>query len=424
MLPRHLTPAVQRALRRSPVVLLTGSRQVGKSTLVQALARAAWRGAYATLDDRATLDAALHDPDAFLEANPAPLAVDEVQRAPDLLRAVKRVVDRDRRPGRYLLTGSANLLTLKSVSERLSGRVALFNLEPFSWTELERRAAPRTLEPLLAAPDAPAALRVLGRRSTPARRSAIQHRILAGGFPIPSRMTSARDRREWFAGYRATYLERDVRELAALEHAPAFSRLLSLLALRSGQLMNFTNLSGEAGLAMMTLRRYTALLEATYQLFFLQPYAARPAKRLVRTPKVYLSDSGLCCHLSGVDDWVALERQGRVGALVETWFVCELRRLLGSAPSGISPYFWRDHAGHEVDVVLEGRGRRVAGIEVKWSSTVGRGDLSGLAAMRRDLGPRMGLGIVAYGGTEIVGFDRVTLAVPFSVLVGPDAPAR
>ena len=424
LLDRHLRLPIERALKRFPVVLLSGARQVGKSTLARSLAKGNWSGTYVTLDDRASLDAALLDPDGFLAARATPLVIDEVQKAPDLLRAVKKAVDERRRPGRFLLTGSANVLTLSTVAERLSGRVAVFYLEPLSWSEISRAKPSAAIQLLLGAPDAPSALRALGPLALPNRRRELQKRVLSGGYPPAALARSAEERRQWFAGYQATYLERDIRDLANIEHLPEFNRLLGLLALRSAQLLNLSEVARESNLRMMTLRRYCGLLETTFQIFRLQPYFSNRAKRLVKSPKLYLSDSGLTSFLSGADSWAVLERQGRTGALVETWVAGELRRFLSGLAIRIDAFFFRSHDGHEVDFVLEGPGTRVLGIEVKLASRVTPRDLAGLSKMRDALGKRMAVGVVAYGGTELVGIDRYTVAVPFGALFGPDAPPR
>ncbi len=421
LLPRHLAPRLERALRTSPVVLLTGARQVGKSTLARDLASGRWSASYVTLDDRTALDAALTDPDGFLEAQPVPLVIDEVQRAPDLLRAVKKRVDLDRRPGRYLLTGSANVLTLKSVSESLAGRVSVFQLDPFSWRELAHASPGPALGVLWRARTASEAVRGLGSVGRAHRWREVQDLILRGGYPIPARLRSAAARRDWYDGYRTTYLERDIRDLSTIAHLPEFGRLLSILALRTGQLVNFADLSRDTGLQAMTLRRYFGLLETTYQISLLQPYFVNAAKRLVKTPKIHATDTGLSCYLAGADTWESIERQGRSGALLETWVHSELRRALACESDRTGLYFWRSHDGYEVDFVLEGPDARLLGIEVKRSSTIDPRDRLGLAKLRELVGERMGLGVIAYGGDQIVGLDGTTLAVPFGRLFGPEA---
>jgi len=419
MIRRHLQQRILESLRHFPVVLLTGARQVGKSTLVQTLAPSDWPARYVTLDDRTVLDAALRDPDGFIAGIPTPVTLDEVQRAPDLLRAIKLAVDRNRTPGQYLLTGSANLLTLKTVSESLAGRIVLHELLPFSWAELTRADPPTTFRNLFETRDAKALLSRWSHKAPLRRRREIEGLILAGGFPTPALLTSPVTRQEWFAAYRQTYIERDVRDLAAIAHLPDFSRLLALLALRTGQILNSSDLSRDVGLPFTTLRRYMNLLELTYQLFLLRPFFANVGKRLVKTPKLYLADSGMTCHLAAADTWAVLERQGRTGAMVETWAMSELRKLLAATGPGIGMWYWRPHAGREVDFLLE-RGEALVAVEVKWSQRISEADVAGLRQVARDLKGRVRLGILLYPGTDALALDAHTVAVPFSIFFGVD----
>lgn len=420
MLRRHLQDRILDSLRHFPVVLVTGARQVGKSTLAQAVARTEWRAGYLTLDDRAVLDAALRDPDGLIAGTPTPLVVDEVQRAPDLLRAIKLVVDRNRKLGQYLLTGSANLMTLRTVSESLAGRVVLHELHPFSWSELARASLPTTLHDIFEAKGAKAVLSRWPRTAPVKRRREIERQILTGGFPTPALLDSARPRQEWFASYRQTYLERDLRDLAAVAHLPDFNRLLALLALRTGQLLNYSDISRDLGLRLTTLRRYMNLLELTYQMFLLRPYFTNVGKRLVKTPKVYLGDTGMACHLAAADSWSILERQGRMGAVVETWVAAELRKLVAATDPRLGLWYWRPHAGHEVDFLIE-RGDKLVAMEVKWAQRITEADALGLHQCAQDLRGRLHLGILLYPGTEALALDRNTVAVPYSVFFGVDA---
>jgi len=417
MIRRHLQARILDSLRHFPVVLVTGARQVGKSTLVQALAQGDWQARYLTLDDRAVLDTALRDPDGLIAGTPTPLVLDEVQRAPDLLRAIKLGVDRDRKPGQYLLTGSANLMTLKTVSESLAGRLALHELHPFSWSELAQAKPPTTLHDLFEIKDVKLLLSRWPRRTAPGRRGAIERLILSGGFPTPALMDSEAARHEWFAAYRQTYLERDLRDLAAVEHVPDFNRLLSLLALRTGQLLNYSDLSRDLGLPLSTLRRYMSLLELTYQVFLLRPYFANVGKRLVKTPKVYLGDTGMACHLAVADTWKVLERQGREGAVVETWVAAELRKLIAATDPRIQLWYWRPHAGREVDFLIE-RGEALVAVEVKWTQRITSGDTAGLQQCAEDLRGRVRMSLLLYPGTEVLALDRHTVAVPFNIFFG------
>ena len=419
MIRRYVQDQVGEALKHFPVVLLTGARQVGKSTLAQALIRPSWDALYLTLDDRATLDAALRDPDGLISATPTPVVIDEVQRAPDLMRAIKRAVDRDRKPGKYLLTGSANVVTLSSVSESLAGRVALCTLQPFSWPELREVPPPNILDDLFKVSNSKDLLKCLPRPSGKNYREQVVERILTGGYPPPVLMDSAKARQQWFSSYRQTYLERDILTLKAIENIPDFNGLLSLVALRTGGLLNLSDLSRDTGLPHSTVRRYMNLLEVTYQVFLVRPYFANVGKRLVKTPKLYMGDTGMALFLRGVEEWGDLEHQGQVGPMVETWIASELVKLLSISGSIYRLHFWRTQSGHEVDFLVE-RGRKIVAIEVKWSQRIGQSDIANLKRCAEDLKGTLHMAVVLYTGTEIVPFDPHTVAVPLNLFFGVD----
>ncbi|MBF0518508.1 MAG: ATP-binding protein, partial [Nitrospirae bacterium] len=368
-------------------------------------------------DTRVTLDAALNDPDGFMNATPVPTIIDEVQRAPDLMRAIKSVVDKNQKPGQYLLTGSANLMTLAKVSETLAGRVALHELHPFMWSEITNKKPPTIVGELFAAEDAVTLLKKWKNYTFPDRRKEIEHLVLAGGYPTPSQMTSIRARRRWFDSYRQTYIERDIRDIAAIEHLPDFNRLLSLLSFRTGQIINFSEISREMGLSLTTLRRYIGLLETTYQIYFIRPYFVNIGKRLIKMPKMYFSDSGIACHLCAVEDWETLERQGRVGALVETWAASELRKLIALGDMRYHLYYWRTYTGGEVDFLIE-HGQRIVAIEVKWSNKLDNSDMSALKECAKNLKGRHVISVLLYPGTELVAIDKQTIAMPFGFFFG------
>jgi len=419
MIQRHISTDIIDSLRHFPVVLLTGARQVGKSTLAEMLSSTKWKAACYSLDTRMVLDAALEDPDGFIAGTPVPAIIDEVQRAPDLMRAIKGAVDRDRKPGQYLLTGSADIMTLAKVSETLAGRVALHELQPFMWSELAGKKPPPVLKDLFTTRDANKLLKRWKRRRFPDRRSEIKERIIAGGYPTPSLMKTARARRRWFDSYRQTYIERDIRDITAIQHLPDFGRLLSLLSFRTGRIINFSEVSRELGIPFSTLRRYMDLLEVTYQVYLLRPYFTNIGKRLIKMPKLYFGDSGMASHLSAVDDWKTLERQGRVGSMVETWAASELRKLISLGDSRYQLYYWRTYTGREVDFIIE-RGEELVAIEVKWSQRLDDSDFSGLRDCARDLKGRLLLSVLLYPGTELVALDKQTIAMPFGLFFGMD----
>lgn len=409
MIRRHLQPLVEGALKAFPVVLITGARQVGKSTLAKALIGRRWPAAYLTLDDPGTLGTALSDPDGLLRAHDAPLVIDEVQRAPDLLRAIKLLVDRRRRPGRYLLTGSANLMTLRTVSETLAGRVALHRLWPFSWSERTGQALPTFFGDLFRAAQAGTILRKYFGQRPP--RADLREAIFRGGYPPPSLMSSAARRRQWFEGYRQTYLERDLRDLTNILYLPEFNRLLTLAALRSGQTLNLAAFARELALQEMTVKRYIGLLEQTFQVTIVPPYYTNVGLRLVKTPKLYASDTGLACYLSGARDWNTLEQQGRLGAMLETWVAAELVKWMALQDDYYQLYFWRTHTGKEVDFLLA-RGEEMVAIEVKESATLSRRDWAGIEACEDALGKRLRFSVILHRGDQVLGLTPRRLAVP------------
>jgi hypothetical protein len=410
--PRLLTGDVERALRAFPVVAILGARQTGKTTLATDIARR--RGfASVTLDDPRVHDAALRDPDGFLASNPPPLLIDEAQRAPDLFRAMKLAVDRRRRPGTYLITGSANYLLMRSVSESLAGRVALFELPPLSWPEWRGVQTPRVLAHLLAARSVPDALRRIGRRPSPPE-SALRERILRGGLPVPGAMRSADARRTWFTSYVQTYLERDLRDLARIPSLPDFARLLRLLALRTGRMVSYADLARDADLSPTTVRSYLGLAVVAYFVRLLPPFFTSGSKRLVKAPKTMLVDTGLAAHLAGAESWPEVERSGLAGPLVESWVYGQLLALLGRSPGSAELYFWRTHAGAEVDFVLAS-GRRLLPIEVKWSAAPRAPALRGIESFLAEFRDRAPFGVVLHRGTEPVALRARVLALPLAV---------
>jgi len=417
MIRRYLTGAVVESLSHFPVVLLTGARQVGKSTLAQSLISSLWPARYVTLDDRNVLDAALRDPDGFIAGQKDPVIIDEVQRAPDLLRAIKLSVDRDRTPGRFLLTGSANLLTLSTVSETLAGRVGLHSLLPFSWAEKKGRPRNPIFERLLAARTASEAAALFPPSHRRDRKQEIIEDILAGGFFPAAMAPTERARREWFASYRQTYLERDLLNIKAIEHLPDFNRLLTLSSLRTGRLVNQSDLARDSGLAFSTLRRYMNLLDVTYQVYFLPPYHVHIGKRLVKTPKLFFQDTGMAAYFAGLDDWATMEKQGFAGPFVETWAASEIRKAISLEDRRLNLYFWRTQTGQEVDFLIERAGKIVA-IEVKWGGRIEDSAVRNLARCLDDLGGGASLGVVLYGGSEILVLNPKIFAVPFGAFFG------
>lgn len=403
MYRRLIEGRLQAALADTRVVLLNGARQTGKSTLAQQMA-AQRGGHYVTLDDPAIVGLARSDPSALVQRVGPFIVVDEVQHAPELFPAIKQVVDADRRPGRFLLTGSANVLLLPRLSESLAGRIEILTLQPLSQGELEAAGSNLVDELFGEAPWRPG-LRALDRIEA-------CQRIVVGGFPEAVARPSSERRDAWFRSYVTSLLQRDVRDLASIEGLTDMPRLLGLLAARSGALMNMSEVSRAAGIAHSTLRRYLALLEATYVLQPLPAWSINIGKRLVRSPKIHLLDSGLAAHLRGDLDAASLSRSPSLGPLLETFVVQEVRKLLGWSRQNATAYHFRTAAGQEVDLVLEAPGQRVAGVEVRASAKVGPSDFKGLRALAEAAGDSFVRGVVLYLGDQCVPFADNLWALP------------
>lgn len=405
MLRRNLAPALRAALADRPVVLLHGARQTGKTTLAREIRAGA---PYLTMDDAAAYAAAIGDPQGFIDGLRGPVVLDEVQRAPDLFRAIKRAVDADRTPGRFLLTGSANILLLPRIAESLAGRVDIVTLRPLSQGEIDGRSETFIDAAFASRPDFDA-----GKRPS---IEAVWSRALRGGFPevVASIAPSRRD--AWFGSYLTAILQRDVRDIAAVEDLGALPRLLTLLASRTAGLLNYADLARGLSIPQSTLKRYFALLEALFLVRTAPPWSVNIGTRLVKTPKVYIADTGMVAHLLALSESRLERATGAAGALLETFIANELVKQTGWCKRRPEVLHFRTHAGHEVDIVLEDRGGEIVGIEVRAGASIGQDDFKGLRALAEAAGKRFVRGIVLYGGSEIVPFARNLIALPIQTL--------
>lgn len=412
MLSRHIEPLLTEALEDTPVVLLNGARQTGKSTLAQTVARAQGRR-YLTLDDRVTLAAARADPTGFVAGLDTKVAIDEIQRAPELLLDIKASVDRDRQPGRFLLTGSADVLMLPQVADSLAGRMEVLTLWPLSSAEIAGDAGFNRADALFDAP-----LAVL--TAPPCERATLVDALVRGGFPDAIGRVSTRRRGAWFDAYVETVMQRDIRDLAQIDQLAQVPPLLQLLSIRSASQLNLAELSRSLALTQTTLRRYFTLLQTLFLVHLVPAWARNPGKRLVKTPKVMLCDSGLLCALGGMGGVHGLEAAsltaalGLPGALVETWVANELRRHLAFSTRGLNLWHYRSQAGAEVDFLLEDRQGALVGIEVKASASIDERDFKGLKHLQDTEPETFRRGIVLYAGREAVAFSAQLLALPLS----------
>lgn len=419
MIKRHITNFVKQSLHEFPAVLINGARQVGKSTLAQQLNKEGIVSQYITLDDLSQLEAAREDPHGFIESFSSPVAIDEIQRAPDLLRAIKKTVDEDRKPGRFLLTGSANIFSYPGVSESLAGRIDVIHLEGLSLGELLHQE-----EPSLFLTDLFSGLsthdlmqkwnqELQHKPSLPTNH--LDETMFYGGFPEVALKKEERFRERWFSSYHSAYIERDVRDINKFLNVVLFSKLFRLVGLQTGNLLNQKKLSVEIGLDQRTIARYLEILEMTYQASQLSPWFSNTRKRLIKTPKIYLHDSGQACYLSGILNSISLKTHSYYGAIFETWVWSELRKLQAFA-SGIYSYFYRTHEGKEVDFLLT-RGNIFWGIECKSAASVEKRDFHGLQDLQNALSSNQVKGIVLYKGEKVIPFSETMLAVPIRCLI-------
>ncbi|MFH1175937.1 MAG: ATP-binding protein [Acidobacteriota bacterium] len=399
---RTLEDVIKRAARQFPVVVLTGPRQSGKTTLLKHVFGGTHR--YVSLDPPDVRLAATEDPRGFLASQRPPVIFDEAQSAPVLLPYIKEEVDRHRdRAGQFLLTGSQNLMLAQGVTESLAGRAALLRLLPLARREIAG-------QPQLALPWET-------QKGRPAPRPLdlpIWPSLLRGGYPelISGRIT---DTALWHASYVQTYLERDVRSLRQIGDLGQFQAFLRLVASRTAQLLNLSDAARDLGVAVNTVKAWLSILEATYQVIVLRPYWANVGKRLVKSPKVYFTDTGTLSYLAGLQDPSHAANGPLGGPLLETAVITEVLRSL--AHRGIEPqlYFWRTATGVEVDLVVD-TGPTLVPIEVKLSSTPNPAMARGIEAFRRDIGPRAIRGFVVHPGNITLPLGPDAVALPLSAL--------
>ena len=388
------------------MVCLLGPRQSGKTTLARTLEP---RHAYITFDDAATLAFARADPTGFVAALPPRAILDEIQRVPELLRTLKLAVDRDRRPGRFVLTGSANLLLLPGLGDSLAGRMEVVQLQPLTAAE-QARAPGRFLAALLGG-----RLRPAIATTAPQVPLALAARIVAGGFPEAVARSAARAR-SWHREYLRTLLERDVRDVAHVRDTAAVGRMLEMLALRTGELLNVSSLGNDLDLRRETVEHYLAVCERLYLVRRLPPWHRNQASRLIKSPKVHVLDSGLAATLTGLTaaDWST--QRSRFGHLLESFVVQQLVAQAGWTDPDLRFWHYRDKDQVEVDLVIT-RGRQTWGVEVKSAVTATPADGQGLRRLAEQCGADYQGGALLYAGDSAFALgDGRNLAVPLTRL--------
>jgi predicted AAA+ superfamily ATPase len=403
---RWIEPRIIEALLDTPVILLAGPRQSGKTTLVRQMAAPDMR--YLTLDDELTLLSARNDPVGLIRSLDRAV-IDEIQRAPQLLLAIKKSVDEDRRPGRFLLTGSANLMALPTVADSLAGRMETLSLLPLSQSEIEGRTANWI--------DSAFAGRIL-TVATPALGATLVERVLKGGYPEAVIRPTERRRVAWARQYIDAIIQRDVRDIANIEKLDQLPRFLSGLAQTAGQMCNYTQLGGQVGLDSKTAARYTGIFEQMYLLKRVEVWARNRLNRIVKTPKLQFIDAGLLATLMDLGSDEALQDRSRFGHVLETFVYGELLKHTTTSEGDYRLLYYRDADQVEVDVVIENMAGQIMGVEVKAAATVNAGDLRGLKKLASIAGAQFKMGVLLYDGTETLPLGDGLWAAPLSSLWG------
>jgi predicted AAA+ superfamily ATPase len=402
-IPRALERQIKTAMSDTPVVLINGPRQSGKTTLVRQYDQAL---PYFTLDDDNLLNSVQDDPMGFISRIDSGI-IDEVQRAPGLLRAIKYAVDQNRKPGRFLLTGSANLLAFPQIGDSLAGRMEVLTLLPFSQAEIEQRSsdflqnAENQQWPLF---------------SPSKDRFECISSVLVGGYPEMLTRTLSSRRNAWAKSYIKSIIERDVRDISSIEKRVEMPHLLDVLAKLSGQLTNFTLIGAQLNLDTKTSQKYLGILENLFLVKRLPPWHGNALSRLIKTPKLHFLDSGLLASLNRITAERIQKDRSVFGALLETWVYAELLKSISIQEESWDIFHYRDKDQVEVDFVLETPDRKIIGIEVKASSTIFSHDFNGLKKLSTVAGKHWLTGIVLYDGQQSLSFGHGLWAIPLSFL--------
>jgi predicted AAA+ superfamily ATPase len=405
-IPRLLAPRVRAALGDTPVVLIHGPRQSGKTTLARLVGeRRGYR--YISFDEDAVRSAAERDPAGFVQELPARVILDEVQRIPPLFTALKVAVDRHRVPGRFLLTGSANVLLVPTLADSLAGRMGILRLHPFAQCELARRV-PRFLDALF---DGRFPTRVSERLGTE-----LAERIVAGGYPAALARRRPARRAAWYRDYIQSEVQRDVRDLSRIRSLDTLPRLLALTASHTARLLNVSELAGPFQLSRQTIHEHVALLEGVFLLQRLPPWHSNRMSRLVKTPKLHMGDTGIACALLGMGASDLSRDRSALGAMMETFVLQELERQASARDEPIEFFHFRDRDAYEVDIVIERGAHAIAGLEVKAAASVTAADFRGLRKLREAAGGRFAHGVVLYDGAATIRFGEDLHAVPIRSL--------
>ncbi len=403
--PRYIKPLLLEALKDSPVVLIHGPRQCGKTTLTRMVGTPK-KYEYISFDDDVVTKAAKEDPIGFVKGLSKKVILDEVQKVPNIFSTLKKEVDSNRIPGRFILTGSANILRMPKLSDSLAGRMQILRLHPLSQGELEQHKS-RFLDTLFKG--------AFKTKKMEFSFNKLIERIVTGGYPEVFKRPSGRRRINWYQNYIETLIQRDILDISKIRSVDILPRLLALSATQTSQLVNFTNLASVFQVSRPTVFDYIALFEQMFFLEKLPPWHSNRFRRLIKTPKLHLCDTGLACTLLGVNDVSLKKNRPLLGQLLETFVFQELRRQASYHKQRHVFFHYRNKKGAEVDIVIE-RNHLVAGVEVKSSATLNLADFKGLRMLKKVVGKHFACGVILYNGETSVSFGNGFFAVPLNVL--------
>lgn len=407
MFKRYLVSRVEEALTDTPVIFINGARQCGKSTLAKQLISKSYPAKYFSLDDIEILNAARSDPSGFIAGLGSPVILDEVQHLPELFPAIKAAVDHERTPGRFLLTGSTNISLIPELSKSLVGRIEIFNLWTLSQGEIDNYQ-----ETFLQNIFTDKFLHTLNNKNA----NDLTTRIVRGGYPEVIRRTAETRKNAWFQAYINTILQRDIQELSRIEGLSDLPRLLKLIAARVATLLNFAELSRTMQFPQTTLKRYMTLLEGVFLISLLPAWSNNLGKRLVKSPKIMLNDTGLLTFLLGYNTEKLNNDFQALGPILENFVLNELRKQNSWSKTPVQFFHFRTQAGEEVDILIENAAGKIVGIEIKNKKTLTENDFKGLRSLAESLKEHFHRGILLYNGENTIPFGKNMHAIPISLI--------
>lgn len=412
------TPTYQRftkdslleALQDTPVVLIHGSRQCGKTTLAQSIGEL-HNYHYITLDDDNQLQAAKYDPVGFIQGMPEKVIIDEIQRAPELFTSIKASVDKNRKPGRFILTGSANVLLLPQLADSLAGRMEIIHLRPLAGSEIAN-VRPTLIQQLFDADFGNS----LNTNKYSRLGESLADYICKGGYPAAITRSSDKRRSIWYRDYITSILQRDIKDISNIKNLEILPKLLALSASQTARLFNASDLASPFGISRPTIRDYLALLEQIFLIEQLQPWHSNRLSRLIKTPKMHMSDTGLACSLMGINSQSLWKDKALLGQLLETFIYQELRKYADWHDEALRFFHFRNKDKVEVDIIIE-QNRKLVGIEIKAAATISSSDFKGLRKLQDATAEQFAAGVVFYDGENILPFGENLFALPISMLI-------